>query len=70
MTLKRALWQEGIIYQIYPCSFQDSNGDGIGDLRGIIARLDYLQWLGIDVLIVLNFTAQPKKWPLPEEVGR
>ena len=40
-------WQEGIIYQIYPRSFQDSDGDGVGDLRGIISRLDYLQWLGI-----------------------
>lgn len=40
-------WQSGVIYQIYPRSFQDNNGDGIGDLRGIITRLDYLQWLGI-----------------------
>lgn len=41
-------WQTGIIYQIYPRSFQDANGDGIGDLKGIIQRLDYLQWLGVD----------------------
>ena len=40
-------WQEGIIYQIYPRSFQDSNQDGVGDLPGILQRLDYLQWLGI-----------------------
>lgn len=40
-------WKERVFYQIYPRSFQDSNGDGIGDLRGIISRLDYLQWLGI-----------------------
>ncbi|HLN54871.1 MAG TPA: alpha-amylase family glycosyl hydrolase [Bacteroidales bacterium] len=40
-------WQTGIIYQVYPRSFQDSNNDGIGDLRGIIRRLDYLKWLGI-----------------------
>lgn len=40
-------WQTGVIYQVYPRSFQDSNGDGVGDLKGIIKRLDYLQWLGI-----------------------
>ncbi|GCE12068.1 alpha-amylase family glycosyl hydrolase [Tengunoibacter tsumagoiensis] len=43
-------WQTSTIYQIYPRSFQDSNGDGIGDLRGIINRLDYFRWLGIDTL--------------------
>lgn len=42
-----AWWKEGIIYQIYPRSFQDSNGDGIGDLPGIIERLEYLHWLGV-----------------------
>ena len=40
-------WQTGIIYQIYPRSFQDGNGDGVGDLTGIRSRLDYLKWLGI-----------------------
>ncbi|ERL64704.1 glycoside hydrolase family 13 protein [Schleiferilactobacillus shenzhenensis] len=43
-------WQEAVVYQIYPRSFQDSNGDGIGDLNGIRQRLDYLQRLGVDVL--------------------
>lgn len=43
-------WQTGVIYQIYPRSFADSNGDGIGDLRGIIDRLDYLAGLGIDAI--------------------
>ncbi len=43
-------WQRGVIYQIYPRSFADSNGDGIGDLRGIIEKLDYLHWLGVDAL--------------------
>ena len=43
-------WKESVVYQIYPRSFKDSNGDGIGDLRGIIAQLDYLKQLGIDVV--------------------
>lgn len=43
-------WQKAIIYQIYPRSYQDSNGDGIGDLKGILSRLDHLQWLGIDAI--------------------
>ena len=45
---KRGWWKSAVFYQIYPKSFQDTNGDGIGDLRGIISRLDYLQTLGID----------------------
>lgn len=40
-------WKERVFYQIYPRSFQDSNGDGIGDIPGILSRLDYLKWLGI-----------------------
>lgn len=43
-------WQRAVIYQVYPQSFQDSNGDGIGDLKGLIQRLDYLQKLGIDAI--------------------
>lgn len=43
-------WQQAVVYQIYPRSFQDSNGDGIGDLPGIISRLDYLKTLGVDAL--------------------
>lgn len=43
-------WQRGVIYQVYPRSFQDSGGDGIGDLPGITGRLDYLQWLGVDAV--------------------
>ncbi|MFL0266737.1 glycoside hydrolase family 13 protein [Candidatus Clostridium radicumherbarum] len=43
-------WKEGVVYQIYPRSFKDSNGDGIGDLRGITQKLDYLKSLGIDII--------------------
>ena len=45
-----AWWQHGILYQIYPRSLQDSNGDGVGDLPGVLARLDYLVELGVDAL--------------------
>ena len=48
--MKRTWWKESVIYQIYPRSFKDSNGDGIGDLGGIIEKLDYLKKLGVDVL--------------------
>ncbi|MCI6997448.1 MAG: alpha-glucosidase [Eubacterium sp.] len=48
--MKHTWWKESVIYQIYPRSFMDSNGDGIGDLRGITSRLDYLKELGIDVI--------------------
>ena len=45
-----AWWQRGVVYEIYPRSFKDANGDGIGDLQGIIDKLDYLAWLGVDAL--------------------
>ena len=48
--MERKWWKEAVVYQIYPRSFMDSNGDGIGDLRGITSRLDYLKELGVDVL--------------------
>lgn len=48
--MNRTWWKESVIYQIYPRSFMDSNGDGIGDLKGITSRLDYLKELGIDVI--------------------
>jgi hypothetical protein len=54
-----AWWQLGVVYQIYPRSFQDSNGDGIGDLPGITARLDDLVDLGIDALWISPIFASP-----------
>jgi alpha-glucosidase len=57
--MKRIWWKEAITYQIYPRSFQDSNGDGIGDLQGIIQRLDYLKDLGIDVIWICPVYKSP-----------
>ncbi len=48
--MTKAFWKESIVYQIYPRSFCDSNGDGIGDIQGIISKLDYLQELGVDLI--------------------
>ncbi|MDB2151015.1 alpha-glucosidase [Clostridium butyricum] len=48
--MEKKWWKECVVYQIYPRSFKDSNGDGIGDLKGIIEKLDYLNYLGIDVI--------------------
>jgi len=52
-------WKEGIIYQIYPQSFYDSNGDGIGDLQGIIRKLDYIKSLGVDIIWLNPIYASP-----------
>ncbi len=49
-SMNRTWWKEAVIYQIYPRSFMDSNGDGVGDLKGITSRLDYLKYLGVDVI--------------------
>ncbi|MCD7035195.1 alpha-glucosidase [Metabacillus sp. GX 13764] len=48
--MEKQWWKEAVVYQIYPRSFKDSNGDGIGDIKGIISKLDYLQELGVDVV--------------------
>jgi glycosidase len=46
----KAWWRNAVLYQVYARSFQDSNGDGVGDISGITSRLDYLRWLGVDGL--------------------
>ena len=48
MTEEHSWWQSGVVYQIYPRSFMDASGDGTGDLKGIVSRLTYLEWLGVD----------------------
>src|SRR5271156_3135509 len=52
-------WKSAIVYEIYPRSFQDSNGDGIGDLKGIIQRLDYVCWLGVDAIWIAPIYRSP-----------
>ena len=45
-----AWWSSAVFYQVYPRSFADSNGDGVGDIDGLVAHLDHLEWLGIDAI--------------------
>ena len=52
-------WQKGIVYQVYPRSFKDANGDGTGDLRGILEKLEYLKWLGINTVWVSPIYPSP-----------
>ena len=54
-------FKDKVVYQIYPKSFQDSDGDGIGDLKGVISRLDYLEKLGVDYLWLTPFFRSPQK---------
>src|SRR5262245_29950545 len=54
-------WHDAVIYQIYPRSFFDSNGDGIGDLPGILAKLDYVASLGVDAIWLSPFFVSPMK---------
>lgn len=57
--MKKLWWKEAVAYQIYPRSFMDSNGDGIGDIQGIITKLDYLKELGIDVIWICPMYKSP-----------
>lgn len=57
--MKKNWWKEAVGYQIYPRSFMDSNGDGIGDLRGVISKLDYLKELGIDIIWICPMYKSP-----------
>lgn len=52
-------WQTGVVYQVYPRSFADGNGDGVGDLDGSRSRLDHLVWLGVDAVWVAPFYRSP-----------
>ena len=55
----KAWWKETVIYQVYPRSFKDSNGDGIGDLPGLISKLDYIQSLGVGLVWINPIYASP-----------
>lgn len=57
--MKKTWWKESVVYQVYPRSFMDSNGDGIGDLKGVTSKLDYLKDLGIDVIWICPMYKSP-----------
>ena len=63
---KLTWWQHGIIYDDYPRSFQDSNGGDIGDLNGILQRLDYLVWLGVHAIWISIY---PSPWPISDTMS-
>ena len=58
--MEKKWWKESVVYQIYPKSFKDSNGDGMGDIRGIIQKLDYLKELGVNVLWISPMLESPQ----------
>ena len=57
--MEQKWWHNAVIYQVYPKSFKDSNGDGVGDIRGIIDKLDYLQSLGIGIIWIFTCFNKP-----------
>lgn len=57
---ERPWWKDGVVYQIYPASFKDSNGDGIGDLRGIISELDYIKSIGVNIIWICPMYDSPQ----------
>ncbi|KRM07089.1 trehalose-6-phosphate hydrolase [Liquorilactobacillus ghanensis DSM 18630] len=59
--MKKKWWQRAVVYQVYPRSFQDSNGDGVGDLRGVLQRLPYIKKLGVDVIWLNPIYKSPDK---------
>ncbi len=59
--MAQAWWKSAVVYQIYPKSFYDHNGDGIGDLAGITAKLDYIQSLGVNVIWLCPIFESPMK---------
>ena len=58
---KHEWWEKTVVYQIYPRSFKDNNGDGIGDLKGIIEKLDYVQELGVETVWFSPFFKSPQR---------
>ena len=52
-------WKDAVVYQIYPASFKDSNGDGLGDIPGIISKINYLKDLGVDIVWVSPMLVRP-----------
>lgn len=59
MPIERKWWKEAVIYQVYPKSFSDSDGDGVGDLKGILAKLEYIAALGVDAVWINPVYASP-----------
>src|ERR1700730_17369843 len=59
MTFAPAWWRDSVIYQVYPRSFADASGDGVGDLPGVLERLDYLEALGVDAIWLRPFYTSP-----------